>query len=109
MQTTMTGNAITKSKRRMAGTYQIAYSVTTPSGKTGTALFCYEYDKRDIIDESLYTTPEIADEVREYVGDESPSAYGSFAFPAPENENQNGEAVNDAYNLATIRVYGYEG
>lgn len=109
MQITMTGNMLMKHPRRMAGTYQIAYAVTTPSGKTGTVLFVYEYDKRDIIEETILTSPEIVDEVREYLGEDSPSAFGSFAFPDTENENKNPKAVTAAIEECSEQAYGYDG
>lgn len=109
MQMTMTGNVLMKSHNRMAGTYQIAYAVETPSGKTGVALFVYEYDKRDVMDERVYTTPEIADEMREYIGDDSPCCFSTFAFPKPDEENKNGNAVTEAHENATVLVYGWDG
>ena len=105
----MTGNVLMRHPSRMAGTYQIAYAATTPSGKTGVVLFVYEYDKRDIMDERVYTSPEIEDEMREFLGDESPVCFSAFAFPGEGGENQNGSAVTDALHQATVLVYGWEG
>lgn len=108
MKMKMTGNMIMKSHRRMAGTYQIAYAVETPSGKTGTALFVYEYDKRDVMVEEVITTPEIAKEVKAFLGDDSPSAFDCFRYPTPEEENTNGGAVTDAIAETSEIVYGWE-
>jgi len=109
MQTTMTGNQLMKSPTRMAGTYQIAYDVVMDSGKKGTALFIYEYDKRDVMGETVLTTPEIVDEVRAFVGEDGPSAFRAFTFPKPEDENQNPEAVTEAADSCTKQAYGYHG
>ena len=108
MKITMTGNMIMKSHRRMAGTYQIAYAVETPSGKTGTALFIYEYDKRDVMEETILTTPEITEEIRAFLGDCSPSCFDSFAFPKPEEENKNTEKVTEAIEECGETAYGWE-
>lgn len=108
MKTTMTGNIFIQSPSRMAGTYQIAYDVETPSGKTGTALFHYEYDKRDIVDERLITTPEIADEMREYIGDDSPCCFSCFAFPDSDKTNQNAGKVQETQERTTSLVYRCE-
>jgi hypothetical protein len=109
MKLTMTGNMLMKSVHRMAGTYQIAYDVETPSGKKGTALFVYEYDKRDVMEETVMTTPEIAEEVRAYIGDDSPSCFGTFAFPDTEEENKNTEKVTAAVEACTEQAYGWDG
>jgi len=109
MQIRMIGNIFIENQRRMAGTYMIAYEITTPSGKVGAALFHYEYDKRDTMAENLSTTPEIADEVRKFVGDESPAAFTLFCFPKPEETNQNGDAVTDTIKIATEPIYEYNG
>lgn len=109
MKITMTGNITMHNPQRPAGTYQIAYAVTTPSGATGTALWHYEWDKRDVMDERLYTSPAIADELREYIADDSPSAFAPFCYPKEGEENQNGGAVTDAMEEATVLVYGYDG
>ena len=107
MEIKMTGNLFMQNPRRMAGTYQIAYDVTTPSGKKGTALFVYEYDKRDVMEETIATTPEIADEMREYIGDDSPSCFGTFRFPNEKEENKNAEKVAKAIEACTADVYGW--
>ena len=109
MKMNMTGNQFMQNPRRVAGTYQIAYDVTTPSGKTGTVLFVYEYDKRDVMEELVMATPEIADEMREYIGEDSPCCHGPFRFPGKEEENTNGEKVTEAIREATVQVYGYDG
>lgn len=109
MKTTMTGNQLMKSPTRMAGTYQIAYDVVMDSGKTGTALFVYEYDKRDVMEETVLTTPEIVDEMRAFIGEDGPSVFGQFAFPKPEDENQNPEKVTEAADACTEQAYGYDG
>lgn len=106
MEMTMTGNQLMKHPRRMAGTYQIAYDVTTPNGKKGTALFVYEYDKRDTMEELVMTTPDIADEMREYIGDDSPLCYEAFRFPNKDEENKNLEKVAEAIEACTADVYG---
>jgi len=108
MKTKMTGNILMKSPHRMAGTYQIVYEVTTPSGATGLILFVYEYDKRDVMNEEVMTTPEIAEEVREFLGEDSPCVFDCFPFPKEEEENKNGEAITDAIEKATVLVYGYD-
>lgn len=109
MKTKMTGNIVMRSHQRMAGTYQIAYEATTESGKTGILLFVYEYDKRDVMNEEMRATPEIADEVREFLGDDSPCVFGCFGFPDDKDENQNAEKITDAIEKATVLVYGYDG
>jgi hypothetical protein len=108
MQIDLTGNITMRNPRREAGTYQMAYAVTTPSGKTGIALWHYEWDKRDVMDERLSTTPEIADEMRAWLDDDSPSCFGAFCYPSEGEENKNAEAVTEAHEKATVLVYGWE-
>jgi len=108
MEIKMAGNQFMQNLRAdLAGTYQIVYDVTTPSGKSGTALFVYEYDKRDVIDEAIITTPEIASELQEYIGDDSPSAFKAFAFPNEGEKNKNAEKVAEAIKACTENVYGW--
>ena len=109
IQITQTGCVFVESPHRMAGTWQIAYDVVTPTGKTGVALFYYEYDKRDVMAERLDATPEIAAELREYIGGESPSVWGSFCFPGSEDRNKNGNAVTDAVHAVSESVYCFDG
>ena len=106
MRITTTGNITMHDPKRWSGTYQIAYSVITPSGKTGTALLHYEWDGRDVMCEYLLTTPEIADEMREYIEDMSPVCFPAFVFPDKEQENTNAGVINDAISKATTSVYG---
>ena len=117
MRMTMVGNIFVE-KSPTTGTFQIAYDVATPNGKTGTAVFHYEYDqyehdKRDIMAESLMTTPEIADEMREFLAEnnrrdlDSLSAHGYFSFPAKEHTNENPDKVRQALEAATVLVYDY--
>jgi len=103
MEIRMTGNLFLEKPRQMAGTYQITYDVTTPSGKKGTALLIYEYHKRDVLEETLDTTPEIADEVRDYMIEDCPSC--SFGFPKEGEKNKNAEKVSEAIKECTARVY----
>ena len=109
MQMTRTGNMLMKHHSRMAGTYQIAYEAATPTGKKGTVLFVYEYDKRDVLCEQVMTTLEIADEMRAMLDDESPCCFDCFSWPSGDEENTNGDKVTEAIQKATILVYGWDG
>ena len=108
MKIQMVGNKFMKEPMRFAGKYQIAYDVETPSGKTGSALFVYEYDKRDVVEDSIYTTEEIADEMREYIGDDSPCCFGVFSFPDESEENSNTERVDEVIKAVTVAICEYE-
>jgi len=106
MQTVMIGNQFMENPRRAAGRYQIAFDVTTPGGKNGVAVFYYEYDKRDVMEETLYASPEVADELIEFVGDDPPSAFGCFGFPSNGEENKNADKVSEASDKASVLVFG---
>jgi len=106
MQATRIGNITITNPRRMAGTYQSAYEVTTESGQMGLVLYVYEYDGRDVVEELVFVEPNIADEVKNMIDDESPSCSGMFSFPEKSEENQNQEKISIAMEKATSLVYG---
>ncbi len=59
------------------------------------------------MEETIATTPEIADEMREYLGEDSPSCFGTFAFPNEGEENKNAEKVAEAMGACAEEVYGW--
>jgi hypothetical protein len=87
MRITIAGSTFRGHPKRITGTYQIAYDVTTVRGEMGKALLVYEFDDRDVILEKLFVTPNIADEVRERTlplapcSADAPSCSGFFPFP----------------------------
>jgi hypothetical protein len=74
---------IQRPSRQEAGTLILVHRVTTEDGTTGLCLFGIEWDKRDMISESLYCEEQVADALREAMpgmeehGD-SPSTYRWF-------------------------------
>jgi hypothetical protein len=92
-------------KVREGGRYEIAYTVNTPDGKTGLALFTYEFYKRDVMYEEVRTTPDIADDMQKFLSDRSPCCFEQFAFPKGE-ENTNSDAVEETRKKVTVTVYG---
>jgi hypothetical protein len=106
MQTEMIASTHVSNPNRVAGTYQIAYKTTTPNGKTGVVFYHYEYDKRDVMEEQVYASPEIAGEIREFLGDDSPSCFSCFPFPKKGEENPSG--IREAEEEASELVYSWE-
>jgi hypothetical protein len=87
------------------GRYEIAYAVNTTDGKTGLALFIYEFYKRNVMHEQVCTTPDIAWDMRRFLSDCSPSCFEQFAFPKGE-ENTNSDVVKETRKKAIVTVYG---
>lgn len=105
MKLTIIGNVVTRSTNKDTATFQIAYEAQT-NGKNGTALLIYKYDKRSVINETVMTTPEIADEMKDYLGDYSPMAMTQFTFPNTIDENKNTDKAAEATEICTVQVYG---
>jgi len=105
MQTVLIGSQFMENPRRIAGMYKVAYGVTTSSGKTGVAVLYYEYDKRDVMGEILYASPEVADELIEFLGEDPPSALNCFNLPSGGDENKNADKVSEACDKASVLAY----
>lgn len=104
MRTTRISNIFIENPLRMAGVYHIVYSATMESGKTGLLYYVYEYNKRDIVEEILFAEPSIAEEVKEYLEDESPSCMEQFSFPVNEEVNSNIAQIKTAKETATVLI-----
>lgn len=89
----------------LAGIFHVAYSVEA-DGVKGMALLIYEFDERDIIREDVYSTPQVAQQLAEYLGGQSPTTYSLLPLPDDGHENSNGAAVAKAKKLCTELVYG---
>lgn len=88
------------------GKYEVVYEVVTPTGTKGTTIRTYEYVGRDIMDDTVTATPEIADEIRRWMGDEAPDCFDQYELPVHERDNQNGHLIPDARLACTELVYG---
>lgn len=61
-----------KSRVRAAGTYEAALEIEA-GGKTGVAVFYYEYDKRDVMAEQLAVEPALEAAAKAECPEEGPS------------------------------------
>lgn len=96
--------------------FKNAYAATFDNGKSGTVLFIYSHKtsyssldgNREVLDERVYTTPNIAEEMREFLGDRSPASCVEFSSHLRQDVHggMQHSAVRDAENEATILVYG---
>lgn len=63
----------TQSRVRDAGTYEAAVEFELDNGQTGTGIFYYEYDKRDVMAEQFTVDPDLAEAARVECPEEGPS------------------------------------
>lgn len=100
----LTGSVSIRAVTANHGSFRNAY-VASCGGKSGVVLFVCSFDEHE---ERVYTTPNIADEVRELLNGRSPLNYGQFVLPfgrlTPESD-VNPSAVMDAENEATVLVW----
>jgi len=98
----------------LAGIYHVAYSVNI-NGVRGMALLIYEFDERDIVREDVYSTPQIAQQLKIYLGEQSPLTYSLLSLPDEpvqssgrknSSKDSSKESVAKAKNLCTVLVYG---
>lgn len=94
----------TERKNRMAGTIESVHRITD-GDKTGLAVYVYEWDKRDVINESLYAEPAIADLVKAAIPEEGPSVLVEFC---PNGESFGDQSLfGEANEKATVAVFEY--
>ena len=96
---------LTRSRTRMAGTYTSALLITTDSGKQGRGLFTYEYDKRDVVDESLSVEPHIADEVKAEIDEDDMGVSGYNDIFGDNETTGDQNEITKTEGMATISVY----
>ena len=103
MKMTLVATAVTKSVARMAGSYQAAWRVTI-GNKTGLVVHSFDYDKRDIENETVVAEKSIADAMRAEIDDEwwDPAAYGFYDYGQRIN---NAEAMEQAIEAVTEALY----
>lgn len=104
MITTRISNIFIENPIRMAGVYHIVYTATMKSGQTGLLYYVYEYYKRDICEEIVLAEPNIAEEVKAYLVDRSPSCMKQFSFPASEEVNSNIAQIKEAREKTTVLI-----
>lgn len=92
--------------RRPAGSIQAALKLTDDEGRTGLAFYCYEWDKRETVGESLETEPQIADSVLAWLGNDSPQCIGEFSNLATAEECGSEDAMNDTALAGLQHVWG---
>jgi hypothetical protein len=101
---------------KFSWSFKNAYAATFGS-KTGTVLLAYSCEDSKLLYERVYTTPSIADEMREFLANTSPLLEGQFVLPfgrltlAPmtmiecESKGVNPLMVDEAEREATVLVY----
>lgn len=88
---------------RMAGTYESALRITV-GDLTGVGYFRYEYDKRDVMAETLTVEPRIAHVVRQALPEEGPAIMdGIFVSDSTGDANK----ITEALDIATVTVHDY--
>lgn len=98
-----------KKNRRPRGVYKCAYDVHMPSGTTGKMLRIYEFLDKDIMEDILYTTPEIKEEMKQILDDCAPDCFEFCRFPnEDQDDNTNLDVLTQVEQAATEMVYGEE-
>lgn len=103
MEKTLIATAATNSATRMAGSYQAAWRVTI-GNKTGLVVHSFDFDKRNIENETVVAEKSIADAMRDEINDEwwDPAAYG---FYDKGQRIDNTEAMEQAIEAVTEVLY----
>ena len=107
MKMILIATATTNSATRMAGSYQAAWRVTI-GNKTGLVVHSFDFDKRDIENETVVAEKSIADAMRDELNDFrdgdwwDPAAYG---FYDNGQRIDNTEAMEQAIEAVTEVLY----
>lgn len=101
--------AITRndSTRRIAGSLNAALDIEI-NGKTGKGVFSYEWDKRDVMVDTLYVSPNIAEDAAAYLRGEDPSCMNAFCSITNEKAQGPAERVAEYNAEATAFAGGME-
>ena len=89
-----------KNRQRLAGTLETIYRVTLDNNTQGIAVHQIEWDKRDIINESLHAEPTITTSLKEFMGDDPDPASIGFS--------DNGERKDDPTIIGTVKNMALE-
>ena len=105
MEKTLISTVITNDPNRYKGTFQAAWRVTV-NGATGLVFHSFEWDKRDIMSETLCAEPTISGYIEEAIsecGAPDPSSCG-FCDTGERRDDQTA-LMNETKQKATVIVY----
>lgn len=92
-----------KSLKRLAGTLETVYRITLEDNTQGIAIHQIEWDKRDIISETVHAEPAIATHLKEMMGDDPDP--DSIGIGDSGERKENPTAIKEAKNMTLELVY----